>query len=92
MIVNILLPAFCVLVVLLGIHSYLGLRIIQRGIIFTDLAIGQMAVFGAAISLLLFDGELSTYAHPAAYGGGVAQLFRGSLRNNLSLKYNAPYC
>ncbi|MFH0977398.1 MAG: metal ABC transporter permease [Spirochaetota bacterium] len=54
--IDILLPAFIISLVLLGIHSYFGLRIIERNIIFTDLAIGQMAAFGAAISLLLFDG------------------------------------
>ena len=54
---DILIPALVVSLVLLGIHSYYGLRIIQRNIIFTDLAIGQMAAFGAAISLFLFHGE-----------------------------------
>ncbi len=42
---------------LLGIHSYFGLEIIRRGIIFTDLAIGQMAALGTAISLLFFEGQ-----------------------------------
>jgi zinc/manganese transport system permease protein len=54
--IDILMPAFIISLVLLGIHSYFGLRIIERNIIFTDLAIGQMAAFGAAISLLVFDG------------------------------------
>ena len=52
-----LAPAFFVSLVLLGIHSYFGLRIIKRNIIFTDLAIGQMAALGAAVSLLFFQGE-----------------------------------
>lgn len=55
--IDILLSAFFLSLVLLGIHSYFGLEIIKRGIIFTDLAIGQMAAFGAAISVLLFDGK-----------------------------------
>jgi zinc/manganese transport system permease protein len=54
---DILLSAFLLSVVLLGIHSFFGLEIIKRGIIFTDLAIGQMAAVGAAVSLLFFDGE-----------------------------------
>jgi zinc/manganese transport system permease protein len=53
---DILLPAFIMSLILLGIHSYFGIRIIQRNIIFTDLAIGQMAAFGAAISLLFLEG------------------------------------
>ncbi|MDY6934721.1 MAG: metal ABC transporter permease [Spirochaetota bacterium] len=55
--IDILIPAFLISLILLGIHSYFGIRIIQRNIIFTDLAIGQMAALGAAISLLLFHGE-----------------------------------
>lgn len=55
--IDILLPAFFLSLVLLGIHSWFGLRIIERGIIFTDLAIGQMAALGAAVSLILFHGN-----------------------------------
>ncbi len=55
--IDILWPVFLLSVVLLGIHSYFGLEIIGRGIIFTDLAIGQMAALGAAVSLFLFHGE-----------------------------------
>jgi ABC-type Mn2+/Zn2+ transport systems, permease components len=54
--IDILLSAFLLSVVLLGIHSYFGLEIIKRGIIFTDLAIGQMSALGAALSILFFDG------------------------------------
>jgi zinc/manganese transport system permease protein len=79
MIIDILLPAFCVSVVLLGIHSYFGLRIIQRGIIFTDLAIGQMAAFGAAISLLFFDGGL-------LYGASLTFAIIGGLLIALALR------
>jgi zinc/manganese transport system permease protein len=55
--IDVLLSAFALSVVLLGIHSYYGLHIIERGIIFTDLAIGQMAALGAAVAILLFHGE-----------------------------------
>ncbi|PKL77940.1 MAG: metal ABC transporter permease [Candidatus Melainabacteria bacterium HGW-Melainabacteria-1] len=55
--IELFLPAFAVSVVLLGIHSYFGLEIIRRGIIFTDLAIGQMAALGTAVALLLFEGH-----------------------------------
>lgn len=52
-----LLPALLVTLVLVGIHAYFGLEIIRRGIIFTDLAIGQMAALGTAIALLAFEGQ-----------------------------------
>lgn len=55
--IELLLPAFAVSVVLLGIHSWFGLRIIERGIIFTDLAIGQCAALGASVSLLWWNGD-----------------------------------
>jgi zinc/manganese transport system permease protein len=55
---DILFSAFLLSVVLLFIHSYFGLEIIRRGIIFTDLAIGQMAALGAAFSLFFLDGRL----------------------------------
>ncbi len=58
---DILLSAFLLSVVLLGIHSYFGLEIIKRGIIFTDLAIGQMSAIGAALSILLIEGR---YIYP----------------------------
>lgn len=54
---DILLSALLLSVVLVGIHSFFGIEIIRRQIIFTDLAIGQMAALGAAVSLLLFDGR-----------------------------------
>ncbi len=55
--IDILFSAFMLSLVLLGIHSYFGLEIIKRGIIFTDLAIGQMAAVGAAIAVLCFEGR-----------------------------------
>jgi zinc/manganese transport system permease protein len=56
--IRILFPVFLLSLALLGIHSYFGLEIIRRGIIFTDLAIGQMAALGAAVSLSFLDGRL----------------------------------
>jgi len=58
---DILLTAFLVSAVLLSINSYFGLEIIRRGIIFTDLAIGQMAALGAGLSLFFLEGE---YLYP----------------------------
>ena len=58
--IDILFSAFLLSVVLLGIHSYYGLHIIERGIFFTDLGIGQMAAFGAAISIWPSTASTST--------------------------------
>jgi len=54
---DILVPALTLSIVLLIIHSYFGIEIIKRGIIFTDLSIGQMAAAGAAVSLFFFEGQ-----------------------------------
>lgn len=58
---DIMISAFVISVVLVGIHSFFGLEIIKRGIIFTDLAIGQMAALGAAVSIFFFEGN---YLYP----------------------------
>ncbi len=55
---DILVSAFFLSLVLVGIHAFFGLEVIRRGIIFTDLAIGQMAALGAAMSLFFLDGAL----------------------------------
>jgi len=44
---------FAVCVVLVGIHSYLGMHVIQRKVIFVDLALAQIAALGATFSFLL---------------------------------------
>lgn len=59
--IDILLAAFLVSAVLLSINTYFGLEIIRRGIIFTDLAIGQMAALGAGLSIFFLEGE---YLYP----------------------------
>jgi len=55
--IDIFLVPVTLLVVLVMIHSWFGIRILERGIIFTDLAIGQLAALGAAVSYGFFHGE-----------------------------------
>lgn len=43
--------------ILTGIHAYLGLHVIEREVIFVDLALAQIAAFGATIGFL-FGWEL----------------------------------
>ena len=49
---------FAACLVLTGIHCYLGLHVVTRGVIFVDLALAQIAAFGAVL-MLLFGYELS---------------------------------
>ncbi len=55
--IELLGPVAFLVIVLVLIHTGFGLRIIRRGIIFTDLAIGQIAAVGSALSVGLFHGE-----------------------------------
>lgn len=48
----IMLPAFCACLVLVGIHSYLGIHVIKRKVIFVDLALAQIAAMGTTIAFL----------------------------------------
>jgi zinc/manganese transport system permease protein len=62
-IVMLMLPAFLACVVLLGIHVYLGIHVLSRGVIFVDLALAQVAALGVTTALLLGaePDSLSTY-------------------------------
>lgn len=39
--------------ILAGIHCYLGLHVLARGVIFVDLSLAQVAAFGASLAMLL---------------------------------------
>ncbi len=54
--------------VLTGIHAYLGLHVIQRQVIFVDLALAQIAVLGASIALVLGFGLDSLPGYLIALG------------------------
>lgn len=47
-----MLAPFVACMVLVAIHSYLGLHVIARGVIFVDLSLAQMAALGSVIALI----------------------------------------
>jgi zinc/manganese transport system permease protein len=49
---ELLLPAFAAGLVLTGMLSYLGLHVVERGVIFVDLSLAQIAALGATIAVL----------------------------------------
>jgi zinc/manganese transport system permease protein len=51
---------FVMSLILAGIHCYLGLHVLERGIIFVDLSLAQVAAFGIALGLLLGFAPHST--------------------------------
>jgi len=59
-VIELLWPAFLLAVILVYIHTIFGLEIIRRGVIFTDLAIGQIAATGMALSVAFLDGAYQT--------------------------------
>jgi zinc/manganese transport system permease protein len=48
-----LLAPFVASLVIAGIHAYLGVHVVERGVIFVDLSLAQIAAFGATIAILL---------------------------------------
>ena len=49
---QILFPAFVAAVILTGIHAYLGVHVVERGVIFVDLSLAQIAAFGGTVGYL----------------------------------------
>src|SRR5512136_1818099 len=43
---------FVASLILTGIHAYLGVHVVERGVIFVDLSLAQIAAFGASLALL----------------------------------------
>lgn len=54
--IEILWPVLALTFVMVGIHTLFGLEILRRGVIFTDLAVGQIAAVGIAISSAFWGG------------------------------------
>ena len=49
---DIMAPAFFDCLILVGIHSYLGLHVLRRKVIFVDLALAQIAALGTTVGFL----------------------------------------
>lgn len=62
-IIMLLLPAFVACLVLTGIHVYLGIHVLARGVIFVDLALAQVAALGATVAILMGiePGSVASY-------------------------------
>ena len=58
-IASFLAAPFAASLILTGIHAYLGVHVVERGVIFVDLSLAQIAALGATIALLLpfSDGD-----------------------------------
>src|SRR5215472_358282 len=47
-----LLAPFVASLILTGIHAYLGVHVVERGVIFVDLALAQIAALGATVAVV----------------------------------------
>ena len=47
-----LLPPFVASLILTGIHAYLGVHVVERGVIFVDLSLAQIAALGTTVAVL----------------------------------------
>ena len=52
-ILQFLILPFIASLILTGIHAYLGVHVVERGVIFVDLALAQIAALGATMAILI---------------------------------------
>jgi zinc/manganese transport system permease protein len=52
-ILQFLIWPFMASLILTGIHAYLGVHVVERGVIFVDLALAQIAALGATVAILI---------------------------------------
>ena len=73
-ILNFLLAPFIASLILTGIHAYLGVHVVERGVIFVDIALAQIAALGAIVAILL---GMDVHGH-GAYWVSLAFTFMGA--------------
>lgn len=66
-VIQFLLPSFVACVIIMAILGYLGLHVLEREIIFIDIALAQIAAIGSVIAMLLLRGHSHSYEEQ--YGG-----------------------
>src|SRR5438094_4634310 len=68
---------FAASLILTGIHAYLGVHVVERGVIFVDLSLAQIAALGATIALLMPVSGGDPHA-PVVYWISLAFTFIGA--------------
>ena len=76
-IIEFLAPAIVASLIIAGIHAYLGLHVVERGVIFVDLSLAQIASLGATLALLVpaFGGDPHS---PSVYWMSLGFTFLGA--------------
>ena len=65
---ELMIKPFVACLILVGIHAYLGLHVVRRGVIFVDLALAQVSAFGATLGFLWGFGLDSIQGYLCALG------------------------
>ena len=68
---------FVASLILTGIHAYLGVHVVERGVIFVDLSLAQIAALGATIAVLMPISGGDPHA-PVVYWISLAFTFIGA--------------
>lgn len=76
-ILQFLAAPFVASLILTGIHAYLGVHVVERGVIFVDLSLAQIAALGGTIALLLPVSGGDAHA-PVVYWVSLAFTFLGA--------------
>jgi zinc/manganese transport system permease protein len=80
--IEFLLAPFVASLILTGIHAYLGVHVVERGVIFVDLALAQIAALGTTAAVLagMEPHSRGAYWFSLAFtflGAAVFSIFRG---------------
>jgi zinc/manganese transport system permease protein len=76
-ILQFLAAPFAASLILAGIHAYLGVHVVERGVIFVDLSLAQIAVLGASMALVLPQSTGDLHA-PIVYWMSLGFTFVGA--------------
>ena len=75
--IEFLAAPFVASLILTGIHAYLGVHVVERGVIFVDLSLAQIAALGATIAILMPFSNGDPHA-PVVYWVSLAFTFIGA--------------
>lgn len=84
--IDIFLPPVVLVIMLVMIHAWFGKGVLERGVIFTDLAIAQFAALGSAVSLGYFHSE---YLYVMTLGFALLSAFLTALASHRSVQLEA---
>lgn len=66
--IHVMALPFLACLILTGMHAYLGLHVLEREVIFVDLALAQIAALGAGLALVLGHGTDSFQSYAVSLG------------------------